>query len=404
MNKGYYHIFALVISFLFQTNNIQSQGSWTGLATLPNPAAISTMAACNGKIYVLSGRQGTAAGATYEYNPDSNTWKTKSTIPHGCFWASAVTVGNKIYVMGGGEPYPGNVYNYIYQPDSDKWTTGASLLSIRMYHSAVAVNGKIYLIGGQNGDGASEWYFDEYNTLTNQWARKAQLLNNGAWYCGVANIGDHIFRIAGGGYSSAQIKNHFDEYNISNDIWTEKTKFHMGLHAPWAVTYNNKIYLMGGQSNGQYYDSVWVYDTISDKWSAANFKLREPRSYHKAAIIDDCIYVYGGQNSSGTLDGSLTRYCLSASVEDTKKTEDFCRIYPNPSEGEFNIEILNSPSSDVEIKVLNFLGQEVINYRESIKSANQKIRISLDDGYSKGIYFIQVSNGNSIYSEKLLVK
>ncbi|MFC2101226.1 kelch repeat-containing protein [Bacteroidota bacterium] len=390
-------------TFILSSSVVFSQVTWDSLAPLNNAPGIPAVAAANGKLYVMSGALGTNV-PTWEYNPATNTWAQKQGIPNGCYWSTAVTVNNKIYVMGGGHPYPGQKYNYIYDPSTDSWTSGADLLTGRMYHSAAAANGKIYLMGGQNGDGTSEWYFEEYNPVNDSWSTKAQLPHNGAWYCGAAGIGNYIYRIAGGGSSNTLIKDWFDVYNTTTNTWVTKEKFHKGLHAPAAVTINEEIYLFGGYSNFTYMDSVWIYNTITETWSNATFKMREPRSYHRAVIIDSCLYIFSGMNSMAGLDSSLTRFCNPSiiNIEEINLSKEQLKIYPNPSDGNFTIEMTNNPFDKIEISVINSIGQEI--YNNNVKPIYSDIHISIGKDIPAGIYIVRLVSKNNIRNQQLIIQ
>ena len=381
----------LLISLL-QFNAVFSQSKWDSLATLQNAPGLPVMAAANGKIYVFSGV--TSANApTYEYDPATDSWSQKAPIPQGCYWASAATVDNKIYVMGGGHPYPGNKYNFIYDPVTDTWDTGADMLTGRMYHSAAVANDKIYLIGGQNGDGTSEWYFEEYDPKNDTWSTKAQLPRNGAWYAGAAGVGDFVYRIAGGGSSNTLIRDWVDVYDINSNSWKSEKNLHRGLHAPATVTYGKSIFVLGGYSNFTEMDSVWILDTDTRTWHNANFKLREKRVYHKAAIIDSCIYIYGGQNNiSGKLDGSLTRYCMSGNVSIKENPVSEINIFPNPASNYLNIETTLKIDGYV---ITNILGHTI---EENLYSNKELKNINLQD-YPAGVYVLQLFSEYQNYTK-----
>lgn len=395
--KNQLAISLIVFIILGFSNKLFPQGKWDALASLQSPPNIPAVAAANGKLYVMSGTAAVFV-PTYEYDPSTDTWSQKAAIPQGCFWSSAVTVDNKIYVMGGGHPYPGKTYNQIYDPQTDTWSSGADLLTPRMYHQAVALNGKIYLMGGQNGDGTSEWYFEEYDPKTDKWTTKSQLPHNGAWYCGAAGVGDYVYRIAGGGSSNTLIRDWFDEYNTTNDTWTSKTKFHKGLHAPATVVYNDNIYLLGGYSNYVETDSVWTYNTTSGNWSIANFMLREPRVYHKAVVIDSFLYIYGGQNYTGTLSGSLTRYNMNAKPSSVKNnpTNSNIEIFPNPISNYINIETKTPFNSYV---ITNIIGQSV---KKNNLNKNEMIRIDVRD-LNEGLYILTLFSEKEMISKKFQV-
>ena len=133
-------VFIYVSLFVLFGFSAFAQG-WEELASLDGAGSLRVMAAANGKIYILSG-QNKENVTTYEYNPETNTWADKAPIPQGCFWSTAVEYNDKIYVMGGGQAYPGTNYNQIYDPETDEWTAGDSLITPRMYHSTAVANRK----------------------------------------------------------------------------------------------------------------------------------------------------------------------------------------------------------------------------------------------------------------------
>jgi len=385
----------LIIFFILIGLNSYSQ-TWTTSAPLPGTApSIPTMATVNGKIYVMGGKQGSMNTPTFEYNPATDTWTDTRSFPlNFIYWATAIGYENKIYLMGGGEPYPGKNYNHIYNTDSNIWTSGASLLSPRMYHNAVLANGKIYLMGGQNGDGTTEWYFDEYDIASNTWSRKQNLPNNGAWYCGAAGIDDNIYRMAGGGYNPSLTKNHFDVYSISNDSWTQKPKLHRAIHAPATAVIDNKIILLGGASNYTDLDSVWIYNPVKDKWYAADFLLPKPMSYHKVVAIDKCLYLFK--------DGELYKFCPDLSSMENNNLNNEIQIFPNPvTNYRFTIVLSELVNNDCLINIVNSSGQEIYSFKTTIEGQN--IHIGFTDTLPDGLYLVRIINKKISWHCKIFI-
>jgi N-acetylneuraminic acid mutarotase len=374
---------------------------WEELATLSNPPNLAQMVSANGKIYVVSGSNGQSPQVE-EYDPVSNNWTSKAAIPKGCYWASAVAVGKKIYVMGGGHPYPGQKYNYIYDTETDTWTTGADLLDGRMYHSATTANGKVYLMGGQNGDGTTEWYFDEYDTATNIWTRKANLPNNGAWYCGATSEGNYVYRIAGGGSTLALTRDYFDRYNITTNTWDVMLAFRTKIHAPKAVNYKGKLILIGGYSMGNYIDSIYEYNPATEKWRLMDLKLKEPRSYHSAAVIDDCIYVYGGHDNA--LKGTLIRHCDPYLNVKEKSMEEFeIKAFPNPVEEQLNILITSPENQVVSVEIMTIFGQKLFAENMDMGQGENEIDIDMSSN-ATGSYLVKIRTEEGVICKKIIKK
>jgi N-acetylneuraminic acid mutarotase len=102
----------------------------------------------NGKIYAISGLENWFTDAVEEYDPKTDTWTKRASIPTPrCYFGTAVVDG-KIYVMGGWTPAGSTQTVAIYDPETDTWTEGIDMPERRSSLSASVVNGRIYAIGG----------------------------------------------------------------------------------------------------------------------------------------------------------------------------------------------------------------------------------------------------------------
>ena len=94
---------------------------------------------------------GTTFSTVEEYDPETDTWTTKSPLPEARWGHSAVTLNGKIYVIGGASGWAQLKYLESieeYNPETDTWTTRDSIPTPRWLLSCSVVNGKIYAIGG----------------------------------------------------------------------------------------------------------------------------------------------------------------------------------------------------------------------------------------------------------------
>ena len=72
-------------------------------------------------------------------------------------------------------------------------------------------------------------------------------------------------------------------------------------------------------------------------------------------------------------------------------------LYPNPTDGVFVIEL--DKNSKYEVTVIDILGKTI--YTSSINDMNTTIDLS---GLEKGVYTVELKDGNSKYTEKLIVE
>jgi hypothetical protein len=101
------------------------------------------------------------------------------------------------------------------------------------------------------------------------------------------------------------------------------------------------LYLIGGNANGIDSDTIFGYYPEIEEWVSELIILPQPRVYHRGVICDDYIYIYGGQNTqSDPIEGTLIRMHLGGSDVKINENEQNIRIFPNPSNGIFYIDLI----------------------------------------------------------------
>ena len=125
-----------------------------------------------------------------------------------------------------------------------------------------------------------------------------------------------------------------------------------------------------------------------------------------------------GENSSGTWklkiedgapddNGSLVSWSLELCTSEpvlginTYVFSDF-KVYPNPSDGNFNVEFSSKNTSDVDIILFDLLGRKIAQKTYKTKFNSFKENLNMNH-ISSGIYILQVKRGNKISSQKLRI-
>ncbi len=75
------------------------------------------------------------------------------------------------------------------------------------------------------------------------------------------------------------------------------------------------------------------------------------------------------------------------------------KIYPNPNNGNFIIQ--NIPPNAKHLNIYNCLGQEIYNYNIENSSQNE---IQFNLHAKRGIYFLQILDGNTILTQKIIIE
>ncbi len=169
--------------------------SWKALAPMPTKRGAAVAAVVDGKIYVIGGgttspdskepsihpaRPHLAVGTVEEYDPATNSWRSRTPMPTPRNHAGVGVVGGKIYVIGGrlGAAFISVATNTDvveeYDPATDTW--GAPKARMPTARSAVAYatyKDRIYIAGGEFQDEklmAAFWVVEAYHPATNSWS------------------------------------------------------------------------------------------------------------------------------------------------------------------------------------------------------------------------------------------
>jgi N-acetylneuraminic acid mutarotase len=302
-NKGVLPIMLLILCSLLLALPIietvrAAEDQWITFESMPTARAGIGVAVVNGKIYAIGGSYN-SLGETEEYDPATNTWTKKTSMPTPRMWVGIAVVENKIYVIGGDSGNwevgiaPTNV-NEVYDPATDTWETRASMPTKRMAVSANVVDGKIYVIGG--GQRAPNTNFDlneVYDTETDTWATKTPI-PTGVEHHTSTVVDNKIYVIGGAvGVTLNQI------YDTETDTWSNGAPLPKGVDAAAAAVTTGvfapkRIYVIGGKQNLDAVNFNQIYDPETDTWTTGT-AMPTARYGLGVAVINDTLYAIGGR-------------------------------------------------------------------------------------------------------------
>jgi len=271
-----------------------AEDSWDTMADMPTARSGLGVAVVDGKIYAIGGYLDQISfsghlGTNEMYDPATDTWATKESMPTARNRFGIAVVQNKIYVIGGetDEGYTG--VNEVYDPLTDTWETRTPMPTVRADLSANVVDDKIYLIAGSGG-----WPFhtvnEVYDPVTDSWTTKTSIPTA---VCGYASavVDNQIYVIGsiGWGEPSSGIN---QIYNPETDTWA------LGSSMPTWFTERAVAAATTGMFAPKRIHVLWddehhVYDPENDSWSTAT-SMPTPRSSLGFAVVDDILYAIGG--------------------------------------------------------------------------------------------------------------
>ncbi len=165
------------------------------IASMPGGCWSCAGAVAGGKLYVIGDENRT--GTTYEYDPGTNSWSTKTPCPVGRGWTAAAGAAGKVYLFGGSGT--GDLQDcWEYDPTTDGWTQKADMPGTRSYHYAVPFNdSKIFVIGGSvDGSQACDGLVYVYDVAANSWTVETTMPTPRGWEM-AAQVGDRLYVMCG---------------------------------------------------------------------------------------------------------------------------------------------------------------------------------------------------------------
>jgi len=78
-------------------------------------------------------------------------------------------------------------------------------------------------------------------------------------------------------------------------------------------------------------------------------------------------------------------------------------VYPNPSRDIFNVSFTSEDVQDLEVRVINIVGEVI--YTENLQQFVGEYTKSIDlDTYTKGVYFLEITTNNGVVNKKLILQ
>jgi N-acetylneuraminic acid mutarotase len=315
--------------FLLSGTPALAQGKWTKLAPFPDPSEELLGASAEGKMYVFCGLAPgwVPKGLVYEYDPVTDKWTKKKPMALPSHHVAFTEYKGKIYAFGGfvlpkqGAPAWVPIENaWEYDPAVDSWKALAPMPTKRGSPVAVTVNDKIYVIGGAvPGPGQPAVHparphlsvntVEEYDPATNTWRARAPMPTPRNHMVGGA-ISGKVYVVSGrvggafisGGSSNVGVT---EAYDPATDSWSQGlARMAQARSAGAGAVWGGRLYITGGefQDPGTMatYRSLEAYDPASNTWQTLPSM---PVSRHglAGAVVGNRLHMVSGDvQSAGT--------------------------------------------------------------------------------------------------------
>ena len=386
----------------------EASGTWSTASTDGFiPRAWFTSPVVNGKIYIIGGDDGFVMTKPIQsFDPSTSTWSTLTTkgtftLRHGL--ASSV-VNGKIYAMGGNGVGGVTVLNTleVFDPSTNTWSTPKTTGTFTARHdlTSCVIDGKIYAIGGGDGNKYINT-LEVFDPLTNTWStpKTTGTFTPRSSFC--SSVVNGKIYVIGGWDNNGSFITTVQVFDPSANTWTTlKTagKF-FPRDAMASSVINGNIYVIGGDdgnNNPITTNTLQVFDPSTNTWSTPTTTgTFTPRFLLSAAMVNDNIYVMGGQNSSQIFKTNEVLTPSDAGVKTDGTALLDIELSPNPTKG--LVTVFNA-SVGMQVVIENIMGETVMKLENSQGS---NVRLDLSK-LPSGTYFAKFLTPNSIVTKKIV--
>jgi N-acetylneuraminic acid mutarotase len=273
---------------------------WSSKMSMPTPRTGFAMAVYGDKIYAIGGTVGNGyVGNNEVYDPVTNTWTTKASMPTPRADLSANVVNDKMYLIGGKrysgqDPfYKETDINECYNPATDSWSTKASLPTATQGYASAVVDNKIYVIGGSKtpiSSGISNIINNNqvYDSQTDQWTNAAPISSLSSYGAAAATEGylapRAIYYV--GGFTGGEFSDQTKIYTLSNNSWSfteamPTARAYLGL-----AVVNDVFYAIGGFDGTNWLNTNEQYKPVGYGSVAPRVQITSPenKTYQSASL------------------------------------------------------------------------------------------------------------------------
>lgn len=221
------------------------------------------------------------------------SWEARAALPLLQQETAVVTLGERVYVVGGLDDRVALTIVHVFDPVSGAWSTAAPLPKPLHHVNGTEVGGRLWVTGALDATetpAAPEVFV--FDPATNTWSPRSPMpIGTARGASLIAAIGPKIY-VAGGLRSGVSVDD-FSVYDTETDTWTTLPRVPVPRDHGGAAAIDGRFYAIAGR-NTALLGRVDVFDPATGAWSS-RAPLPLPRGGFALAVFDGRIVVAGGE-------------------------------------------------------------------------------------------------------------
>ena len=291
------------------------EGQWQTKAPLAIARSHCPTASYQGKIYGFGGGGPNfkSLNSVVIYDPQTDEWSTAADMPTLRSGAIAQTVGDSIYIIGGGFKQENGTFRFlrtteIFHPATGEWEHGPDMLMPHDYPAGALLGNYIYILGGHHPDATLSGpktdpgfdFCERLDLRTGKWEQIAPLPTPRFALDAVVHDG-RILTMGGVAFTPEGFNNfdHVETFDPHTSRWQRDT-----LTLPWtaagagACMLGGNILVFGGYSGDGISDHAACYDPEAKQWRLLP-PIPKPLAAMGVGVIENTAYLIGGWADDG---------------------------------------------------------------------------------------------------------
>jgi N-acetylneuraminic acid mutarotase len=276
-------------------------GRWATLAPMPTPRQEVAAAAYGGHVWVIGGlgAGGEPVPTVERYDPASDSWDVRPSLPIAVHHAAAVAVGDRLFVLGG---YTGGRVRWTaldsvweWSEARGSWEKRPPMPTARGGLAAVTLGEKIHALGGSVADALNA--HEVYDPASHRWTI-ANPMPTARDHLAAVAFQERVWALGGrASFFGTQYAN-VEVYDPATDSWRTGPPLPQARGGLAATALPDRILVFGGESPFRIFNATEMYEPAGNRWIAKE-PMPTPRHGLGAVAVNGRVYVQAGGREPG---------------------------------------------------------------------------------------------------------
>jgi hypothetical protein len=261
----------------------------------------------------------------------------------------------------------------------------------------------------------ADWVLTQPQSIDNEWEFQPSINTVWKWTSKASNAGNASIMIDGDNLKIGSTEIISAAYDLS-DLTTPSLKFSWSGAAS-STSPVNELNVSYSSSCGKTWSPLGTIDAVNSANAGMYVTNFSPNASEwmdtvmtKSQLKNDNImfkfeYVINGNSNNFYLDNIMIGEESDLMIVDNTSSARVS-VYPNPTDGNTFIELNNLADKEVEVKLVNILGAEIMHLFSGEIESNYYMINNIDLSHLEtGIYFVKVvADGDVVMTDKLILK